>query len=170
MGESTCRAAVAFLDIDRRRADLFLMRSQGGGSFRTRLFWLIGVGGRGHRVIALLAAVVILSLADLYMTLTHAMSVGMLEQNPVARMIMAYGSPQGLIAWKLLTVGFAVWVMYRLRARPSAELGAVFCVAVLTWLTCRWTTYNDQVAQLTEDLRGLDTLTEPAWVTMNSGD
>jgi len=37
-------------------------------------------------VVALLTAIAILSLADLYMTLTHVMSFGMLEQNPVARM------------------------------------------------------------------------------------
>jgi hypothetical protein len=131
---------------------------------------LLGSDAREHRVIALLAAVVILSLADLFMTLTHAMSVGMLEQNPVARLIMAYGNPQALVAWKLLTVGFAVWVMYRLRRRPSAEIGALFCVVVLTWLTCRWVKYNDQVSQLTQGLSGMTSDDEPAWVTMTPGD
>ena len=145
------------------------MRSDAAGHFRTVLGGLLGARARGPRVVALLAAVAILSLADLYMTLTHAMNFGMLEQNPVARMIMAHGSPMGLVAWKLVTVGFAIGVMSWLRRRPSAELGALFCVCVLTWLTFRWATYNDQVSHLTEDLHGLDGVQEPAWVTMTTG-
>jgi len=127
------------------------------------------LAARHHRVVALLTAVAILSLADLYMTLTHVMSVGMLEQNPVARMIMAHGSPMGLVVWKSVTVGFAIGVMFWLRRRPSAEIGALFCVGVLTWLTFRWVNYNDQVSHLTQDLHGLNSAQEPAWVTMTTG-
>src|SRR5258706_12723174 len=101
------------------------MQRAGTSHFRTRLGALLGARGRGPRVVALLTAVAILSLADLYMTLTHVMSFGMLEQNPVARMIMACGSPMALVAWKLVTVGFAIGVMYWLRRRPAAELGAI---------------------------------------------
>ncbi len=165
-----CGPARAFLSRGAAQADPPAMRSAGGTGFRTRMAWLFGAQGRGFRVVALLAVVAILSLADLYMTMTHVLSVGMLEQNPVARVIMAYGSPTGLVVWKRVTVGFAVWVMYRLRGRPSAEIGALFCVCVLTWLTFRWATYNDQVSQLTEDLRGLDPEQEPAWVTMSPGE
>lgn len=163
-------AARAFLSPRAAQADPPPMRGDPGTGFRTRVWWLLGASGRGYRVVALLLVIVILSLADLYMTMTHAMSFGMLEQNPVARLIMEHGTPAGLVAWKLITVGFAAWVMYRLRARPSAELGALFCVCVLTWLTFRWATYNDQVAELTQDLTGIDKLTDPAWVTMMPGE
>lgn len=137
---------------------------------RTLLSTVLGPAGRTPRIVAFLTAIAILSLADLYMTLTHLLSFGLLEQNPLARFIITHGSPAALVAWKCITVGFAITVMYRLRRRPSAEIGALFCVAVLTWLTFRWSSYNDQVSRLTEELQNPAASAEPAWVTMTTGD
>ncbi len=151
------------------QADPRAMREAGGSVFRTRLGAVLGPSGRGSRVAVLLVVVAILSLADLYMTLTHLMNFGMLEGNPVARLIMAYGSPVSLVLWKLVTAGFAIWIMFRFRRRATTELGAVFCAGVLVWLTCRWATYNEQVSRLTQDLQDSSVGAEPAWVTMTPG-
>lgn len=52
---------------------------------------------RSRRVISLTALIALLSLADLFMTLTFLRTVGMSEANPVARMVMSYGSPTYLV-------------------------------------------------------------------------
>jgi Domain of unknown function (DUF5658) len=139
-------------------------------SFRTLLASGLSRERRGTRVLILLIGVVLLSLADLYMTLEHLMNFGLLEGNPVAREIMAHGSPAAVILWKLVTVGFAVGVLFWARRRAAAEAAAVFCCLVLTWLTCRWSAYNDQVSRLTQGLDELGAVDEPRWVTMAPGE
>ena len=81
-----------------------------------------GPGYRPVRVTLLLCGVVLLSLADLYMTLVHLMSFGMIEANPLARGIMAYGSPAALVVWKLVTVLTAVGILFYARRKASAKL------------------------------------------------
>src|SRR6266478_4968970 len=63
--------------------------------------------GRSCRVIALLVAVVLMSLGDLHITLTYLTSVGMSEGNPLARWVMGYNNPGLLVAWKLAPGGAA---------------------------------------------------------------
>jgi hypothetical protein len=136
-------------------------RLKGGG-------W--STANRPHRVAALLVGVVMLSLGDLYMTLVHLLNFGMLEGNPVARTIMEHGSPAALVIWKLLTVGFAVGVLFWARRLWAAEAGAVFCCCVLTWLTFQWVGYSDQISRLTHELHVLAaTQEDPKWVTMVPG-
>lgn len=144
--------------------------TQGEGfTFRTLSDSLIGPRFRGRRVAVLLMAVAVLSLADLYMTLVHLLSFGMLEANPIARLVMAHGSPAALIIWKLVTVGFALGVLYWARKRGTAEVAAVFACLVMGWLTLRWATYNNNVGELTKDLHIACPTREPHWVTMAPG-
>jgi len=125
---------------------------------------------RPRRVVALLAGVVMLSLGDLYMTLVHLLNFGMLEGNPVARAIMEHGSPAALVIWKLVTVGFAVAVLFWARKRWLAEAGALFCCCVLTWLTFHWVGYSEQISQITHELHVLAaTQDDPKFVTMVPG-
>jgi len=133
----------------------------------TLLHAAFGSRYRPTRVTAFLSGVVILSLGDLYMTLVHLLNFGMFEGNPVARGIMAHGSPAMLVIWKLITVSFAVGVMFWARRRLSAEAGALFCCLVLTWLTLQWAHYSDQVANLTNELHAMDNASEARWVTMS---
>jgi hypothetical protein len=102
---------------------------------------------RKVRVLALLTAVILLSLGDLYMTLVHVRSVGMFEGNPVARTVMAMNSPALLAGWKLATVVATVGILYWVRRTRQGELGAWLCLCVLTWLTLRWATYSDTIAE-----------------------
>jgi hypothetical protein len=100
---------------------------------------------RSRRIGLLLVAVLLISLADLDMTLAYATSGGMLEANPIARAVMSYGSSRILTVWKLLSVGVCVWILFRTRRRFSAEVATWACFAALVWLSFRWVTYNEQM-------------------------
>ena len=165
--ESTGPAALWLLTAAAARPDPRGVRSVAANSFGTTIWAaLTSEGYRPARVAGLLAGVVLLSLGDLYMTLVHLLNFGMLEANPVARQIMMHGSPAALIIWKLLTVGFAVLVMFCARRRIAAEIGAVFCCFILAWLTLQWASYSDQVSRLTRELHSLDRFSDARWVTM----
>jgi hypothetical protein len=121
---------------------------------------------RPARVAAMLFAIIAMSLADLYMTLTHLLHFGMIEANPLARRIMETGSPVEIIIWKLTTVLVAVGILFAFRRRRAAEFGALACLLVMTWLTAHWFNYNDAVSLATADMHALAALQEPGFVTM----
>lgn len=125
---------------------------------------------RTHRVIALLSLVAVLSLADLYMTMTHLTGAGMYEGNPIARAIMKVGSPAYLATFKVVTVAITVGILYYARRRFSGEMGSWASAAMLVWLTGRWITYNDATADLTEDMNYLIHARDERWVAMGDAD
>ena len=90
-----------------------------------------------------------MSLADLDMTLAYAQSVGLLESNPLARLVMTYGSSWMLALWKVASVGLCVFILFKARRTRYAEIAAWICFMVLVWLSVRWCDYNNQVPLLT---------------------
>lgn len=106
---------------------------------------------RSARVVAMLVAIVAMSVGDLYMTLVHLTGAGMLESNPIARVVMAYNSSAILAAWKLTTVCLAVGILFMARRSRHGEIAAAFCCCVLTWLTVRWVSYTDEVAKISPE-------------------
>lgn len=97
---------------------------------------------RPSRVMILLSAVVLLSLADLYLTILFLRDGGGFpEANPVARSIMNLQSIPLLIAWKLSSVITTVGILSLIRRTRSAEVGAWVCFLVLGWLTVHWGQY-----------------------------
>jgi hypothetical protein len=125
---------------------------------------------RPARVIILLVAVIALSLGDLYMTLFHLQSVGMVEANPLAREVIDLKSPPMLAAWKLATVAVTVSLLLLVRRTRSGEVGAWLCVAVLTWLTLRWIDYSEALAELPPDVAVEVARRDPNWVAMVPGE
>lgn len=121
--------------------------ARGEGSTRARLPAVWDPRRRNVRVIALLTAIVLLSLGDLYMTLVHVRTVGMFEGNPLARTVMSLNSPALLSLWKLATIVATVGILFWVRRTRQAELGAWLCLIVLTWLTLRWAMYSDAIAE-----------------------
>ena len=122
--------------------------------------------GRSCRVVTLIFTIVLLSMADLYITLLYLHSGGMGEANPVARWIMGHGSPSLLVAWKLGTVAVAVALFYWTRRTRTAELGAWFCVVLLTWLTIRWHAYSEEAPGLIPSMHTLGEHEPAKWMTM----
>lgn len=125
---------------------------------------LAGAASRGTRVVALTAAIALMSVADLCISLVYLRSVGMSEGNPLARWIMATSSTSFLIWWKLLSVSLGCGIFVFARRFRSAELGAWLCCAVLVWLTIRWADYSREVAALTPVLSSLSQSDDAKWV------
>lgn len=127
----------------------------------------IYTAARARIVITLLVGVVLMSLGDLYMTLTYATRVGMIEANPIARFIMGYNSPALVIAFKVLTLGVGVGIIFRYRRSTYAFYAACICFGVLCWLTFRWVEYNAYADELNNYIHILaENHKEARWVHM----
>jgi len=121
--------------------------------------------GREWRVTALLVMVALVSLADLYLTLTYLQNGGMAEGNPVARWVMSMGCPWLLTVWKVGLVGFTCTVLFALRKKGSAEIAAWLCCLTMAWLTFQWNTYIRDVAN---ELHANPQLTQvSSWVSFD---
>ncbi|MBX3322272.1 MAG: hypothetical protein KF757_04705 [Phycisphaeraceae bacterium] len=122
---------------------------------------------RSRRVQYMLLTVVLLSLADLYLTVMFLREGGFPEANPVARAVMAANSVGLLVAWKLATVAVTVSILYAIRKTRSAELGAIVCCCVLGWLTFQWLEYV-QEEPIGNGLLAEYGYLDPHWVSLTS--
>ena len=107
---------------------------------------LTQVGQRSHRVVMLLGLVFVLSLGDLYSTMTIARSIGMFELNPIARYLLASGNTAALVLYKLGTVGIAVGLLLKLRHHRMGEVGTWVLVILMTGITLYWHQYSTTIA------------------------
>jgi hypothetical protein len=122
---------------------------------------------RGIRVWLLVATIVILSMADLYMTLTHLRGAGMGEANPLARLVISYNSPMLLSVWKCACVFIACVILVMARHRWSGEAASWVCAGVLTVLTVHWAMYCAEAATLTNQIATMQADPPPNWVSMD---
>ncbi|MFO0830708.1 MAG: DUF5658 family protein [Phycisphaerales bacterium] len=122
---------------------------------------------RGLRVGILLLSTCILGLYDLALTLVFSTSVGMVELNPVARLIMrVYDSPWVLAAWKLLTMGLSAWIIWRVRHRRIGEVAAWIAMAVLVMLCLHWVGFVRDAAEFASEYHTLQSSDEQRYVVM----
>lgn len=121
-------------------------------------------GRRPIRVVLLSAAIVLMSLGDLHITMTYLRSVGMGEGNPVARLVMTHGSESLLVVWKCASVAFACLIFYKFRAHRCAEIACWLSFLVLTWLLMRWTNYAEEAWRLTPALHVMHESDVAQWV------
>ncbi|MCW5755734.1 MAG: hypothetical protein KIT54_00695 [Phycisphaeraceae bacterium] len=142
---------------------------EAGQPSRVRRAWSIpwtAAGSRGRRVAMYLIAICFLSLADLAMTLDHMKGPGMYESNPLARLIMHWGSPASLAMFKCMTLLLGCWLLWRTRHSRAAEIGAIICLVALTWLMLRWNHYSAQMAELTPHLAEVRAYHSDTWVAV----
>ncbi|MCC5786677.1 MAG: hypothetical protein JJU33_08255 [Phycisphaerales bacterium] len=104
---------------------------------------------RTRRVAMLVFAIVVLSIADLYFTLTFLLSTGMVEANPVARLVIEQGSPWVLGAWKLAMVLLPAAIFLCFSKRKLSEAAAWVCFIALGALAVQWKVYTDRVHEMT---------------------
>ena len=123
---------------------------------------------REGRVLGLLAAVAMISLADLYMTLTYATSVGMMEVNPLARLVMSFDSPALVVAWKVATAGLGIMILGCLRSRRIAEIGSWISFAAMVLLLVHWMNFNAHVVHYSDELASLYGSDAACWVQMTA--
>jgi hypothetical protein len=119
------------------------------------------------RVAMLLSATLIMSIGDLYMTLTLATSVGMLEANPFSRAVMAQDSPALVILWRMGTLLFGLGILYHFRRLGRAEIAAWICFLALLTLTIYWTQYIEAIQTLTPAYGSLAMTSDPDWILMD---
>ena len=123
---------------------------------------------RGRRVIYLLTAIVLMSLADLAITLEWVTQVGLAESNPIARWIIAQGSITLLTVWKLVTIVPAVVVFAALRDRPVAEVGSLIAFGVMATVMLHWFSYQGDLHTLTMALPAFEQGADHRWIVLAS--
>lgn len=121
---------------------------------------------RSQRVTILVLAAALMSLGDLYMTLTYVMSIGMVEVNPIARHLMSMDSPLPVVLFKVSLTLFGTTVLMWFRRRRAAEIAAWFVFLGMTILTMHWRGYSTQVAEMTEEYQALTQVDDPRFVQM----
>jgi len=130
------------------------------------------LSSRRWRVLVLLTLVVALSAADLYLTVMYATTIGMSELNPLARALLRHGSVLDVVLWKLGSVVLCAGILFRLRDRRSAEIGAWIAFLALALLTRQWMAYTKIHETIAVMSPGIDyrmaAAQEPAWVELGS--
>ena len=105
----------------------------------TQRFWC----SRSRRVTVLILGIILLSAADLVVTLAYARGGGMMEANPIVLyLVRATQSPWALGAYKVLTVGICVALLFRLRKHAVSEAAAWCAVAILAAMSVMWHHYS----------------------------
>ena len=104
---------------------------------------------RSSRVLLLLGCILILSGADLLLTVVHLQHFGLAESNPIV--IFLVESSQSLwvlAAFKLATVTLCLGFLFRARHHVAGEFGAWLATIILTVVMMVWYDYSD----ITEEL------------------
>lgn len=107
------------------------------------------LASRSFRVILLIAIGWVLGVADLAMTLTYLMNIGMFEGNPLARWVIDFGSPWIVAGFKLFTMVVSSSILFWQRRRWQAEVGAWLALFVLCKLTFAWFDYIQGSSEMT---------------------
>jgi len=121
---------------------------------------------RALRVFLAVAFIATISVADLYLTLLYARSIGFSEGNPLARWVMQMGCPWLLSIWKIALVAVTCGIFIYCRHKRSGELGAWLGAAVMIWLALQWSQYAAAAPALTPVLHEVAQW-NPTWVQMN---
>lgn len=98
---------------------------------------------RARRVTVLVLGIIILSLADLVVTLAYLKANWMMEANPLAAYIIkSTQSPWALAAFKCCTVAVCAALLLRVRRFRSGEVAAWCGIVVLTVMSIMWHSYS----------------------------
>ena len=98
---------------------------------------------RSERVKWLLFGIVMLSVADLVLTVSYLTTVGLSEGNPiVVWLLQATNSVWALGMYKAVTVTICVSLLYRTRFQRQGELAAWCAMLILVALSIWWNQYS----------------------------
>jgi hypothetical protein len=136
------------------------------GSFWQPISEACSPRSRSQRVSILLFATVIMGLADLALTLTFVTTIGMVEANPLARLVMQYNEPGLLVLWKLATMLVGIGVLYWARKNRGAEIGTWVCFMAMAALSVHWLTFTGQVSELESDYAQMAAVDDPRWISI----
>ena len=124
------------------------------------------IPARPARVSLLIIAILLVSLADLALTLTFLTSVGMAEANPLARAVIGTGSVAAVVGFKLALSAVAVTLLWITRKTHTGEVGAWLGALIMGWLLIRWDAYITQSHVFTVALHGSTHAHDERWVAL----
>ena len=105
-----------------------------------------------RRLVLLITAIILMGLTDLALTLTYMRSIGMIEMNPLARLMISIGQTRQLVLFKLLTITVSVGCLIAMRHHRWAERAAWCAVVLLLGVMFHWVTYNNSLSSITNEL------------------
>ncbi len=120
--------------------------------------------GRSSRVLMLALSILLMSGVDLYITSLYLATIGMAEENPLARIVMSSGSLGYLSLWKFLTILPTLLLMVAYRRRLMVELLGWVASAVLVGVMMRWAQYADETQDLLIALHDLQAGADHRWM------
>jgi len=123
---------------------------------------------REVRVLWLLSTILVLSVSDLMLTVTHAATLGMAEANPLARAIIATGSTSTLALWKAGSLVPIAVLCLCYRKRAAAELCAWVGVIALSVVAVHWVLYAGHLEIITNGMVAVDHSHDHRWVVLGS--
>jgi len=121
---------------------------------------------RPRRVTTLLLLTVLLGLFDLSHTLSYMRGPGMMELNPIARIMIDLGGARQLVLFKLFTIATSCGILYLLRRHRQAEICAWISLAALAFLAAHWLNYNGHVIEVAAFADATAFANDPRWVTL----
>lgn len=128
---------------------MFIKQPILGSAFRSQTHADHGVRAenrRARRVTLLICGIIILSLADLAITLAYLRANWMMEANPLAAyIIQSSKSPWALAAFKGCTVGVCAALLFHVRRFRSGEIAAWCGIGVLTIMAMMWSAYANHM-------------------------
>ncbi len=102
-----------------------------------------------RRIVLLIAAIVLMGLADLACTLAYMQTVGLPEANPIARWLARFGDTRAIIGFKLLTMLLSCLCLYVGRRERRMEVAAWACTLILLCLSVHWISFNRAITEHT---------------------
>lgn len=104
---------------------------------------------RSSRVLLLLGCILILSAADLLLTVIHLQHFGLAEANPIVIFLVeSFQSLWVLAAFKFASVALCLGFLFRARHHVAGEYGAWVATIILTIVLLVWQDYSDTVEEL----------------------
>lgn len=100
---------------------------------------------RAIRVVALVFAIALLNLGDLFMTLQYRKINMMIESNVVAANLVYHPNPWPLIFYKFGCVGSACFIFIQLRKKKLVEIVAFSMVIIFSLLILIWQSYMNAI-------------------------
>lgn len=122
---------------------------------------------RTFRIAVMLSFVVLAGLSDLYMTNIYINNFGLVEDNPLARILFTWGSTAALTATKIFSLSFIAVISVLCRKRREMEIGLVVCCLLSVFILVKWSDYNARVNAEFNDPHAAPFDGEPNWITVS---
>lgn len=100
------------------------------------------LGGPSWRVAQLVAALCVLSLADLFFTIWAHHYTPFHECNPLARALLEHDAIEGLVLMKVALTGLGAGIFWHLRRHGQAEAALWALDGLYVLLALRWSDYT----------------------------